>query len=139
MSLNCKKCSSTDRVKNGFIRDYQRYKCKQCGCIYTETKPRGKPAAMKALAVLMYTIGNMSFGMIGRMLGVSNVAVMKWIRREAEQLPEPAVPKEAILIQIDEMWHFVDGKKTKFGSGKPMIAFQGEWSPGNWVAVMLQR
>ena len=53
MSLNCKKCSSTDRVKNGFIRDYQRYKCKQCGCIYTETKPRGKPAAMKALAVLM--------------------------------------------------------------------------------------
>ena len=139
MSVNCKKCSSTDRVKNGFIRGYQRYKCRQCGCIYTETKPRGKPAAMKALAVLMYTLGNASFGMIGRMLGVSNVAVMKWIRKEAEQLPEPAVPKEATLIQIDEMWHFVDGKKTKFGSGKPMIAFQGEWSPGNWVAVMLQR
>ena len=108
-------------------------------CCTSTLNSAGKPAAMKALAVLMYTIGNASFGMIGRMLGVSNVAVMKWIRKEAEQLPEPAVPKEATLIQIDEMWHFVDGKKTKFGSGKPMIAFQGEWSPGNWVAVMLQR
>jgi transposase len=139
MSLGCKKCSSTECVKNGFIRDHQRYKCKQCGCVYTHTKPRGKPPAMKALAVLMYTIGNASFGMIGRILGVSNVSVMKWIKKEAEHLPEPPVSEDATLIQIDEMWHFVNGKKTKFGFGKPMIVFQGEWSPGNWAAVMLQR
>ena len=81
---------------------------------------------MKALAVSMCTVGNMSFGMIGRILGVSNVAVIKWVRIEAKQLPEPAVLKGTTLIQINEMWHFVDGWKTKFGSEKPMIAFQGE-------------
>lgn len=111
MSLNCKKCLSSEGVKNGFIRGYQRYKCKQCGCVYTDTKPRGKPAAMKALAVLMYTISNASFGMIARVLGVSNVAVLKWIRKEAQQLPESPVEPSASLIQIDEMWHFVNGKK----------------------------
>jgi transposase len=94
---------------------------------------------MKALAVLLYTVGNASFGMISRMLGVSNVAVMKWIKKEAESLPEPSVSKDSTLLQVDEMWHFVNGKKTKFGSGKPMIAIQGEWSPGNWVGVMLER
>lgn len=77
--------------------------------------------------------------MIGRMLGVSNVAVMKWIKQEAKSLPEPDVPKEATLIQTDEMWHFVNGKNKIWIKDKPMIAFQGEWSPGNWVAVMLQR
>lgn len=137
--MNCKKCSSNNGVKNGFIRGHQRFKCKNCGCVYTDTKPRGKPLAMKALALVLYTIGNASFGMIGRILGVSNVAVLKWIRNEAQKLPEPSVSKESTLIQIDEMWHFVDGKKTKFGSGKPMMLIQGEWSPGNWVGVMLER
>jgi hypothetical protein len=33
---------------------------------------------MKALAVLLYGMGNMSFSMIGRLLGVSDVAVLKW-------------------------------------------------------------
>ena len=139
MQIKCKKCASTENVKNGFIRGHQRYKCKECSCIYTQTKPRGKPASMKALAVLLYTVGNASFGMISRMLGVSNVAVMKWIKKEAESLPEPSVSKDSTLLQVDEMWHFVNGKKTKFGSGKPMIAIQGEWSPGNWVGVMLER
>ena len=42
------------------------------------TPPRGKPAAMKALAVLLYAMGNVSFGSIARLLGVSDVAVLNW-------------------------------------------------------------
>ena len=136
--MNCKKCFGEKSVKNGFIRGHQRYKCKNCGCVYTHTKPRGKPASMKALALVLYTIGNASFGMIGRILGVSNVAVLKWVRKEAQKLEEPRVSKDSTIIQIDEMWHFINGKKTKFGSGKPMILCQGEWCHGNLVGVMLE-
>ena len=32
---------------------------------------------MKALAVLLYGMGTMSFGMIGRLLGVSDVAALR--------------------------------------------------------------
>lgn len=134
----CKKCGSSKKVKCGFIREHQRYKCKDCGCIYTATALRGKPVAMKALAVLLYSLGNASFGMISRLLGVSNVAVLKWIRKEAQGLERPKIAPGDKLIMIDEMWHYVNGKKTKFGSGKPMILCQTELSPGNWVGVILE-
>jgi len=34
----CPKCGRTEKVKNGFNRGKQRYKCKNCGCNYTGTK-----------------------------------------------------------------------------------------------------
>ncbi len=77
------------------------------GCHFTDTPARGKPAAMKALAVLLYGMGNMSFSMIGRLLGVSDVAVLKWVRAEAFSLPDPAVPAEVVTVEIDEMWHYL--------------------------------
>jgi hypothetical protein len=43
---------------------------------FTDTAPRGKPAAMKALALLLYAMGNMSFCGIGRLLKVSGVSVL---------------------------------------------------------------
>ena len=133
----CKRCGSVDYVKNGMVRGLQRYRCRGCGCNFTATPRRGKPAAMKAVAVLLYAMGNASYGMIGRLFGVSDVAVYQWIRKEAAALPEPEVTG-AKIVQLDEMWHFVNGKKTKFGSGKPMILCKGEISPGCSVAVMIE-
>ena len=137
--MSCKKCLSVERVKNGIVRGHQRYKCKSCGCNYTETPPRGQPFEMKALAVLLYAMGNASFGMIGRLLNVSNVAVLKWIRQEAQKLERPEITPGDKYIMIDEMWFFINGKKTSFGSGKPLILCQKELSPGNWAGVMLER
>ncbi len=47
----CKRCQATDSVKNGVVRGVQRYRCRACGCDLSATKPRGKPAAVKALAM----------------------------------------------------------------------------------------
>ena len=63
---------------------HQRYRCKACGRNFTATPPRGKPPAMKALAVLLYGLGNVSQGMIAKLLGVSHVAVYKWVRAAGE-------------------------------------------------------
>src|SRR5215207_10182299 len=91
----------------------QRYRCKACGRSFTATPPRGKPPAMKALAVLLYALGNVSKGMIAKLLGVSHVAVYKWIRAAGEAAPLPEAAPSSGIVQIDEMWHFVDGKKTR--------------------------
>ena len=109
--VHCKRCGSAAFVRNGMVRGHQRYRCRDCGCNFTDTPRRGKPLAMKALAVLLYAMGNASYGMIARLLGVSEVAVFKWIRKEAKGLPEPA----AEVVQLDEIWHFVDGKKQMLG------------------------
>lgn len=124
--IACKHCNSNSFVKSGFVRGHQRYRCKDCGCNFTDTPRRGKPPAMKALAVLLYTMGNASYGMIARLFGVSEVAVLKWVRQEAASLPEPTTPATVDVVQLDEMWHFVDGKKTSAGSGRPSIRSVGE-------------
>ena len=73
----CKRCQGTDYVKRGTVRNLQRYQCKTCGCNFTNTPPRGKPPGMKALALMLYAMGNMSFCSIARLLGVSDVAVLR--------------------------------------------------------------
>ena len=136
--LACKHCGSGAFVKNGMAHGHQRYRCKACDRSFTAAPARGKPAAMKALAVLLYGLGGVSQGMIAKLLGVSHVAVYKWVRAAGETAPEPsAMPTDAI-VQIDEMWHFVNGKKTRFGCGGPLILWHGEPWPGSWVGVMMR-
>ena len=67
--LHCRRCGSVDYAKSGLARGHQRYRCRGCGCPFTDTPRRGKPPAMKALAVLLYGMGGMSFSRIGRVLG----------------------------------------------------------------------
>jgi len=100
------------------------------------TPPRGKPPAMKALALLLYAMGNVSFGSIARILGVSDVAVLNWVRDEARKLPEPSTKAEVVVVTLDEMWHFVKKRLINCGFGEPMTLLLGEPSPGFLVAVM---
>ena len=136
--LRCKHCGSGSFVRNGMANGHQRYRCKACGRSFTQTPARGKPPAMKALAVLLYALGSVSQGMIAKLLGVSHVAVYKWVRAAGEDAPAPSTTLEDNIVQIDEMWHFVDGKKTRFGSGEPTILWHGEPWAGNWVGVMMR-
>ena len=115
---------------------FERYRCLSCGCNFTMTPPRGKPPAMKALALLLYAMGNVSFGSIARILGVSDVAVLNWVRDEARKLPEPSTKAEVVVVTLDEMWHFVKKRLRNCGFGEPMTLLLGEPSPGFLVAVM---
>ena len=136
--LKCKRCGASHYVKRGRVRGLQRYLCKGCGCNFTNTAPRGKPASMKALAILLYSMGNASFGMIGRLLGVSDVAVLKWVRAEAQSIPEPKVESDLLVVTLDEMWHYVQKKQISSGFGEHMILFSGEPWPGLQVVVTMQ-
>jgi transposase-like protein len=78
--MKCLKCSSEKRVKSGIVKARQRYKCKECGCNYTvELKSTAKPQYLKKQALHLYLEG-LGFCSIGRILGVSNVSVLNWIR-----------------------------------------------------------
>jgi transposase-like protein len=132
----CKRCGAADHRKNGIVRGVQRYLCHSCGCNFTMTPPRGKPPAMKALAILLYAMGNMSFCAIARILGVSDVAILNWVRDEARGLPEPSMKSEVVVVTLDEMWHFLKKSLTNYGFGGPTTLLLGEPLPGFLVAVM---
>ncbi len=62
MGLCCKRCGRAEHLKNGLIRGKQRYLCKACSLTLTDTPARGKPLAMKVVAVLLYVSGHFLLG-----------------------------------------------------------------------------
>ena len=116
----CPKCQSIEVVKNGKVQEKQRYKCKSCSLQFTRLTPRGRPAQEKAMAVTLYTLG-LSIRAIARLIGVSPTAVLKWIKTFAKTHYEKPAPGDAIIVELDEMWHYLRSKKTSYGSGKPIV------------------
>ena len=53
--MYCKKCNTNKIVKAGFVRRYQRYKCKECDYYFTDTPVRGHSFQEKLLSLLLYT------------------------------------------------------------------------------------
>ena len=116
----CPTCQSIEVVKNGKVQGKQRYKCKSCSLQFTRLTPRGRPAQEKAMAVTLYTLG-LSIRAIARLIGVSPTAVLKWIKTFAKTHYEKPAPGDAIIVELDEMWHYLGSKKTSYGSGKLIV------------------
>lgn len=135
--LVCKKCCGTSYVKSGHIRGIQRYKCQDCGCQFTDTKIRGVSPILRKVAVVLYAHCGVPMLGIAKLFKVSDVAVLKWIRKAASLIPDPGETEKpkAQTVQVDEMWHFVNGKKTLYGSGEPLMGYHVELFPGHWVLV----
>jgi len=67
--LCCKRCGGLNYVKSGTVRGHQRHCLPR---VRLQRHPHvftGQAACDKALAVLLYGMGGMSFSMIGRLLG----------------------------------------------------------------------
>ncbi|MGH8338131.1 MAG: IS1/IS1595 family N-terminal zinc-binding domain-containing protein [Gammaproteobacteria bacterium] len=136
----CKRCDSKEVVKNGCVREQQRYRCKSCGLNFVMGDKRVKPdtAVKRAFAVILYALGKSSYGFIAKLFGVTPPAVQKWLKREAAGLGEPEIPATIQEMEFDEMWHFIGSKKTTFGSSRRWIVLHGELLPGLSAIVMLQ-
>ena len=119
--MECKLCSKSLLVRNGIVRGKQRYKCKNCGYNFVQGDlRRGKNLDKQKLALHMY-LENMGFRAIGRVLGVSNVTVLNWVKSAGSFIREyHNQNKDSSKVQVmefDEMWHFINSKKQKFGFG----------------------
>jgi len=131
----CPRCGSDDTVANGSVRGVSRRKCKSCQYLYTRTEPVGKPESVKLLAVALYLHG-VSMNAIAKWTGVTTPAVLKWIRNHAkENCPKP-VPGEATIVELDEMWHFIEKKTANSGFGRLIVVIQGDSLTGN-VGVVI--
>ena len=119
--MKCKICSSTLIIKHGKVRNKQRYKCKDCGYNFVQGDGRqGKNSAKQRMALHLY-LENMGFRAIGRVLGVSNVTVLNWIRKAGHWIKayheRQERPERTETIELDEMWHFIGSKKENYGFG----------------------
>jgi len=126
--MRCNKCGSIENVKAGFNHGRQRYKCKTCGRQFTQEQD--KNAENRAKALYLYIVG-LSMNSIARMMKVAPSTVLYWVRNFALRAYEKPVPKGEVVIELDEMWHFLVSKKTNFGCGRDIAAVPVSWLNGN--------
>ena len=135
--MECKKCGGKEHSKNGFVKGHQRYKCKNCGYQFVPTLRKGFDEQTKSIACLLY-ISGLSLRTIARLLHTSATSVLSWVRKFAlENYEKPQPNSDAVIIQIDEMWHFLHLKKTNFGYGKLIVLIQDSLLIGN-VAIVIR-
>ena len=89
----CKNCKSERVVKGGKVREKQRYKCKECGYFFVigDERTNEKIAALKALCVLIYSLGKGSYNMMGKLFGRNRSLIYRWIREAGLNTEEPAI------------------------------------------------
>lgn len=135
--MECKKCGGKEQSKNGFVKGHQRYKCKNCGYQFVPTLKKGFDEQTKLTACLLY-INGLSLRTIAKLLHTSATSVLSWVRKFALQNYEKPKPNsETVVVQLDEMWHFLNLKKTNFGYGKHIVLIQDSLLIGNAAIVIL--
>ena len=121
MKQTCKHCYSKNTVKNGFQKGRQNYYCKDCKRNFVPARDQSSYEAMKKLAVILYGSGGNSFNYLAKLFGVCTATVYNWVKNYTEDLADLKVSSQIKEIEIDEMWHFIQSKKTNCGLLKPLI------------------
>ncbi|GAA4387232.1 IS1/IS1595 family N-terminal zinc-binding domain-containing protein [Hymenobacter koreensis] len=83
----CPKCDATEATKSGVIGDRQRYKCKKCGYHFTVAKVGREVNSYYVIKALQLYIEGVSYREIERLLGVSHVSVMNWVKKYGVKAP----------------------------------------------------
>lgn len=119
--MNCPSCRSSNNVKNGLLKETQRYKCKDCGCNYIRSYAHYQEKDRKRrLALSMYLEG-LSYHSISRLLGVSHVSVLNWVRRYGSGLEALRNPRPCRVLGTEELKNYPGQDKIRAGFGLIVI------------------
>ncbi len=109
--MKCRRCGEESRViKSGWVREKQRWHCKDCQFHFVEQDERCKPDSLHQEVVRLYCSG-LSYNRSGKLKGISHTTARRWVSQYAESLPERP-EMESTVVELDEQCSFV-GKKRK--------------------------
>ena len=123
---NCPKCGSSNCVKDGIVKEKQRYRCKSCNFRHT-VQHRGKSSAVRRQALELYLEG-LGFRSIGRVLNCSHVSVYNWIKAFGEKVEKLRSDSAIEIIEMDEVHSYINSKKTTAGYGLLLIDMENDSS-----------
>ena len=114
----CPDCESSKTIKSGVIKERQRYRCKQCGYHFTVQKKGKQIDTYYVIKALQLYLEGVSYREIERILGVSHVSVMNWVKKYKLKAPEQFEyrPTYKILNHSELAAHFANRKNLQ-GSG----------------------
>jgi transposase-like protein len=114
----CPQCSHRGFVKHGIIKQKQRYWCKSCGYKFTVNKVGKAIDQFYVVRSLQLYLEGLGFRSIERILGISHVTVMNWVKKYGKGLSYlRAEGNTSKIVEVDELCSYVGQKKTTYGSG----------------------
>lgn len=113
----CARCQSDELIKSGVVGGRQRYKCKSCGYHFSVGKVGKKIDDYFVLKALQLYLEGVSYREIERLLGVSHVSVMNWVKQYKIKRPEQTdyhpsyrILKRSELIEMMKDEEYMSGK-----------------------------
>ncbi len=114
----CPRCFSEEIIKSGFVKGKQRYRCKKCAYFFTVQKMGRQVDPYYVVKALQLYLEGLSYREIERLLGVSHVSVMNWVKQYKLKQPlgKDYKPTYKILNHKELSAYFADQGNLK-GSG----------------------
>lgn len=116
--IACPKCQSQDLIKSGVIKERQRFRCKHCSYSFTVLKEGKKIDPYYVIKALQLYIEGVTFREIERILGISHVTVMNWVKKYNIKAPENHEYRPTYkVLTHSELIAFISGKESLKSSG----------------------
>ncbi len=96
--IKCPRCNSDWIIKSGRVKGKQRYNCKDCNYFFTVNKLGKRLDNYYVVKALQLYLQGLGYREIERILGISHVTVMKWVKQYFNEVPE--IDKAAFDYQM---------------------------------------
>ncbi len=129
----CPRCDHENTVKGGVINNRQRYKCKNCNYFFTVSKLGKRIDNYLVVKALQLYIEGVSYREIERLLGVSHVSVMNWVKKYKVKAPANSEyrPTYSILTH-KELYEKVAQEDFLSGSGMLLTELGDKYMMIKW-------
>lgn len=84
----CPKCENNAIIKSGIVNNRQRYQCKKCNYFFSVNKLGKQIDDYYVIKALQLYLEGVSYREIERILGISHVSVMNWVKKYQINAPE---------------------------------------------------
>jgi ribosomal protein L37AE/L43A len=116
---HCPQCDSNNISRNGIIKEKQRYKCKDCGYNFTVDKLGKNIESFFVTKALQLYLEGLSFREIERLLGISHVSVMNWVKKYQIIIPgrKNNYRPTTLILTYAELIEFYGNRENLRGIG----------------------
>lgn len=116
--IACPKCKSEALIRSGVIKNRQRYKCKDCGYFFTVLKEGKHIDPYYVIKALQLHLEGITYREIERILGISHVTIMNWVKKYNVKAPENYEYRPTYKVYTQqELVNMLNQKEALKGAG----------------------
>lgn len=114
----CPRCDANQVIKSGVVKDRQRYKCKVCNYYFTVAKIGKRIDNYYVIKALQLYLEGVSYREIERLLGISHVSIMNWVKQYNITRPQNNSYRPTYkILNHDELSLFFQQRENLSGNG----------------------